>query len=68
MDKAPNGQGWQLKEDQLEIYWTDQAPAPDAVMKLVCAVAAKDHVLHDAALALAMVFVAQRHVHVRTAV
>ena len=36
MDQAPDGQGWQQKGDQLEIYWTDQAPAPDAVMKLVC--------------------------------
>ena len=25
-----------MKEGQLEIYWTNQAPAPDAVMVLVC--------------------------------
>ena len=25
-----------MKEGQLEIYWTNQAPAPDAVMELVC--------------------------------
>lgn len=35
-DHAPNGHGWQLKEGQLEIYWTNQAPAPDSVMELVC--------------------------------
>lgn len=36
MEQAPDGQGWQLKEGQLEIYWTNQAPAPDAVMELIC--------------------------------
>ena len=35
-DQAPDGHGWQMKEGQLEIYWTNQAPAPDAVMELVC--------------------------------
>ena len=32
----PNGQGWRTKNNCLEIDWTDQPPAPDAVMALVC--------------------------------
>ena len=36
MNQAPDGHGWQLKDGQLEIYWTNQAPAPDSVMELVC--------------------------------
>ena len=35
-NQAPDGHGWQMKEGQLEIQWTNQAPAPDAVMVLVC--------------------------------
>ena len=33
---SPDGQGWQQKNGQLEIYWTNQAPAPQAVMELIC--------------------------------
>ena len=36
MNQAPDGHGWQLKDGQLEIYWTNQAPAPDSVMERVC--------------------------------
>ena len=36
MAHEPDGHGWQMKEGQLEIYWTNQVPAPDAVMELVC--------------------------------
>ena len=67
VEQAPNGQGWQLKDGQLEIYWTDQAPAPDAVMELLCC-GCKDRVTHDAALVLTMAFPARRHVHARTIV
>lgn len=36
INKTPNGQGWQIKHDRLEIHWTDQPPAPEAVLTLVC--------------------------------
>ena len=36
IDQVPDSHGWQLKEGQLEIYWTNQAPAPHSVMELVC--------------------------------
>ena len=35
-DQNPNGQGWQLKDGQLEVVWSHLAPAPDGVMQLVC--------------------------------
>ena len=35
-DVGPEHQGWQLKDGRLEIVWTDLAPAPEAVMELVC--------------------------------
>ena len=34
--QEPVNHGWQLKEGCLEIVWTDLAPAPQAVMELVC--------------------------------
>ena len=34
--QEPVNHGWQLKEGRLEIVWTDLAPAPQAVMELVC--------------------------------
>ena len=34
--QEPVNHGWQLKEGLLEIVWTDLAPAPQAVMELVC--------------------------------
>ena len=36
VNQSPDGQGWQQKDGQLEIYWTNQAPAPEAVMELIC--------------------------------
>ena len=36
IDQEPVNHGWQLKERCLEIVWTDLAPAPQAVMSLVC--------------------------------
>ena len=36
IDQEPVNHGWQLKEGCLEIVWTDLAPAPQAVMELVC--------------------------------
>ena len=36
IDQEPVNHGWQLKEGRLEIVWTDLAPAPQAVMELVC--------------------------------
>ena len=36
VNHSPDGQGWQRKDGQLEIYWTNQAPAPEAVMELIC--------------------------------
>ena len=33
---TPNGQGWRMNNSCLEIDWTDQPPAADAVMALVC--------------------------------
>lgn len=35
-DQNPNGQGWQLKDGQLEVVWSHLAPAPKGVMQLVC--------------------------------
>ena len=35
-DVQPDGQGWQLKGGQLELVWSDLAPAPEGVMQLVC--------------------------------
>jgi hypothetical protein len=31
----PNGVGWHVENDRLTIDWTDQAPAPDAVLEIV---------------------------------
>ena len=36
IDQEPVDHGWQLNEGCLEIVWTDLAPAPQAVMELVC--------------------------------
>ena len=36
LDIALENQGWQLRDGQLEIVWTVLAPAPEAVMELVC--------------------------------
>lgn len=36
VNQSPDGQGWQQKNGQLEIYWTNQALAPQAVMELIC--------------------------------
>lgn len=33
---SPENQGWELRDDHLEIVWTDLLPAPEAVMELVC--------------------------------
>lgn len=32
----PEGQGWRLADGQLEVVWTNMAPAPSAVMELIC--------------------------------
>jgi hypothetical protein len=31
----PEGQGWRLADGQLEVVWTNMAPAPSAVMELI---------------------------------
>ena len=36
VNQSPDGQGWQQKNGQLEICWTNQAPAPQAGMELIC--------------------------------
>ena len=36
IEQEPVNHGWQLNEGRLEIVWTDLAPAPQAVMELVC--------------------------------
>ena len=36
IEQEPVNHGWQLKEGHLEIVWTNLAPAPQAVMELVC--------------------------------
>ena len=35
-DLQPDGQGWHLTGGQLELFWSDLAPAPEGVMQLVC--------------------------------
>ena len=62
VNQSPDGQGWQQKNGQLEIYWTNQAPAPQAVMELA---AAKDRAKQDAVLVSAMAFSARRHAHAK---
>lgn len=32
---TPDGQGWQVKNKQIEIVWTDLPPAPDGVMQIL---------------------------------
>ena len=35
-DVSPENQGWEMRDDHLEIVWTDLLPAPEAVMELLC--------------------------------
>lgn len=34
--QQPDGHGWKLSDGSLQVVWTDVAPAPSAIMELVC--------------------------------
>ena len=36
LSQGPDGQGWRVRREELEIDWTDIAPAPESLMELVC--------------------------------
>ena len=36
LNQGPDGQGWRVRGEALEIAWTDLALAPESVMELVC--------------------------------